>query len=192
MTVETLYFRSDTHTVNGLTARKLGTTQSSSYISEIISSYEGNVQATQFLGMRVWRRDVDGGETELTGGSVEAVASGNTSGLKSGTRSQAFISLVETDSIVIRVYGDDFSSPLTLRDIFTTEQLGAQRLDAATWTVYYSLFRLYAGGMTTYSFRFGTTTYNSRVDNFAWSSGGLPAPTSQPFGDGLSWVQRDS
>ncbi len=192
MTVETRYFRSDSHTVNGLTARKLGTTQSSNYTSEIISSYEGNVQVAQYLGMRVWRRDVNGSETELTGGSVEAVASGSTSGLKSGTRSQVSVSMVETDSIVIRVYADDFSPPSTLRDTFTTEQLGAKRLDAATWTVCYYLFRLYAGGMTTYSFRFGTATYNSRVDNFAWSSGGLPASTSQPFGDGLSWIQRDS
>ncbi len=192
MTVETRYFRSDSHTVNGLTARKLGTTQSSNYVSEIISSYEGNVQVTQYLGMRAWRRDVNGSETELTQGSVEAVASGSTSGSKSGTRSQVSVSMVETDSVVIRVYADDFSPPSTLRDTFSTEQLGAKRLDAATWTVCYYLFRLYAGGMTTYSFRFGTTAYNSRVDNFARSSGGAPLAAPQPFGDGLSWVQRDS
>jgi hypothetical protein len=192
LTVETRFFRSDTHTVNGLTARKLGTAQSSNHISVIISSYEGNVQVTQFLGMRAWKRDVNGSETELTGGSAEAVASGSTSGLKSGVRSQVSVSMVETDSIVIRVYADDFSPPSTLKETLTTEQLGAQCLDAATWTVYYSLFRLYAGGMTTYSFRFGTAAYNSRVDDFTWSSGGAPCAVPQPLGDGLCWVQRDT
>jgi len=190
--VETRYFRSDTHTVNNLAARKLGTAQSSSYVSETISSYEGNVQVTQYLGIKVWKRDAGGNETDLTGGSVGAIASGSTSGLKSGTRSQASEDLVETDCIVIRVYADDFSPPSTLKDSFVTEQLGAQSLDAASWTAYYSLFRVYAGGMTTYSLRFGTVTYNSRIDSFAWSSGGPPPAAPRSIGDGLSWVQRDA
>jgi len=186
---ETRYFRSDTHIVNNLAARKLGTAQSSSYVSEIINSYDGNVQVTQYLGIKVWKRDVNGGETELTAG-LEAIASGDTSGLKLSTRSQASVSLAETDCIVIRIFADDFSPPATLKDTFATEQLGAQILEAAAWTVYYFLFRMYAGGMTTYSFRFGTSTYNSRVDDFAWSSGGPPPAVPQSFGDGLNWIQR--
>ncbi len=189
MTSETRYMRSDTHTINGLTAKKLDTMQSSSYVSELISSYDGNVQVTQYLGIRVWKRDINGSETEITLGTVEAIGSGSTSGLKSGTRSQPPLGLTKTDSIVLRVYADDFSPPITLKDTFTTEQLGAQSLDAAIWTVYYSLFRLYAGGMTTYSFRFGTSTYNSRIENFTWSTGGEPPPIApEARGDGLSWL----
>src|SRR5512136_811926 len=102
MPVETRYFRSDTHVVNGLTARKLGTAQSASYVSEMINIYDGNVQVTQYLGMEVWKRDVNGSEMKLTAG-LEAIASGSTSGLKVSTRSQAYVSLAETDCIVIRV-----------------------------------------------------------------------------------------
>ncbi len=103
------------------------------------------------------------------------------------TRSSLLIGLVETDSIVTRVYADDFSPPTTLKYTFTTEQLGAQSSDAATWTVHYNLWRLYAGGMTTYSLRFGRTTYNSRIENFTRSSSGLISPV-EAQGDGLTWV----
>lgn len=171
MPVETRYLRSDQQTVNGLTAYILGVTQSNLSAYKSISAYSGDVYVTQYLGIRVWRRASDGTETEITYGTPVAIASGSDSGLIWATWFCPATPLAPTDAIVIRVYGGDSSPPTNLLATYISEQLGANRLDSATWTVYYYLLRTYNAryDITTYSFYFGTTTYNSRIEGFSWS-----------------------
>jgi len=174
--VETRYLRSDQQTVNGLTAYKLSTTQSSSLSSVTINTYIGlsEVYVTQYLGIRVWKRDSNQVETEITSGTAVAIASSDVNGLINAIWACIQTVLTSSDSIVVRVYADDFSPPTTLRRTFTTEQLGASQLDSVTWTVYYYLGRTSSYNSktglwrVTYTFRHGSTTYNSRIENFQW------------------------
>ncbi|MEM3579222.1 MAG: hypothetical protein QXL54_03240 [Candidatus Bathyarchaeia archaeon] len=137
------------------------------------------------LGVRVWKRDSVGVETEITSGSPVAVVTfedGDFHLELSATWNCPQTTLNPTDSIVVRVYAriPSGSGAWTLLGsgtaIFITEQLGAQSLDASTWTVYYV-------GSFTYDItknRAGIEFHvdgndNSRIANFKWSS----APTRE-------------
>jgi len=72
MPVETRYFRSDTQTVNGLTAYILGTAESSS-----LKELEIQSDKTVYIGIRVWKRNSAGSETEITSGSAGCKATRN-------------------------------------------------------------------------------------------------------------------
>jgi hypothetical protein len=166
---ETRYFRSDTATVNGLLAYKLLTAQSSSHT---------NIYATDesYWGIRVYKRTSNGTETEVTSG-VSAVVHYSTpgDGYYSATVAIPETALASTDSIVVKLYSGLTSAPANLRRTFSTEQLGAGKLDAATWTVYYYLICTLTDVdwvVTTYYFYHGSNTRNSRITNFTWSSGG--------------------
>lgn len=172
--IEIRYMRSDQHTVNGLTAYILGLTQSNIAKFYQLSDYG---RLAVYTGIRVWKRNVDGNETEITGGSPVAVAyrSASGSGLVSATWICPLTSLELTDAVVVRVYMRlGVSGVWSLASEFITEQLGATQLDNVTWTVYYWLELSIIkdpelGYISSGIFRWGTSTYNSRIENFAWS-----------------------
>jgi hypothetical protein len=170
-TTETRYMRSDTETVNGLTAYILNATQSSTYATRLIGDFLPSTTQC-YVGIRVWYRNSDSTEHEITSGSAVAVTYSTTSQLKSATWSCPETALVSTDSIVVRVYGEpDNSAPTALVETFSTEQLGASWLNASTWTVYYYIYRVaQGGGNYAYSYRFGSSTYNSRIENIVWTA----------------------
>jgi len=185
--VETRYFRSDTQTVNGLTASKLGTTQSASSLSATIG--RGRTALSAYAGIRAWRRLSDGTEIEITSGTPVAVVSTSSTGIVSATWSCPQTSLTTTDAVVVRVYGKWGSSGTwNLLAVFITEQLGAGQLDAATWTVYYYIsYTRYVDpdtGIVTYTaaWGFGTSTFNSRIENFQWTP-----PVTKTWHDIASW-----
>jgi hypothetical protein len=161
------YMRSDTHTINGLQAYKLDSSQSASYLQASVTETESN---TVYWGIRVWKRSSAGSETEITSGAPVAQVSRSLSGygIQSATWNCPNTTLTPTDSIVVRVYcmnGGDW----TLQATFTTTQLNAQTADPTTWTVYYWTKRNYIpGGLgrTIGYFRWGTATHNSRIENF--------------------------
>jgi hypothetical protein len=194
MPSETRYFRSDTQTVNGLTAYKLGTEQSATAESKGIGS--GYPAQGAYVGIRVWKRSNAGVETEITAGTPVAVASKGslTTAIVSATWDCPQTSLDTTDAIVVRVYGRWGTGAWNLLAEFITEQLGATILNAVTWTVYYSIsYRRYVDpdtGEITYTagWNFGTTTYNSRIENFTWTSAAPPAVAKKTMGDGLTWI----
>ncbi len=78
--------------------------------------------------------------------------------------------MAATDSLVLRVYDQIGTGAVTQRAEFTSVQLGASKLAASTWTIYYYTVRTTGGaGANSYTgstFYWGTTTYNSRVENF--------------------------
>jgi hypothetical protein len=179
---ETRYFRSDTQTVNGLTAYKLLPTNTTLYTEKSVA------RIYTYVGIRVWKRSAAGVETEITAGkAVARVTYGTTYGVYSATWSCPSTPLDPTDAIVVRVY--DCASDGTIGALiaeFITEQLGAKSLDASTWTVYYWLRYVTVEYVEYVQFRFGDSTYNSRIENFTWT----PAPVGVPryIGDGLSGV----
>ena len=164
ITTETRYMRSDQWAD---AYYKLNTTRTTTSKNMLI-----NVETTvtrQYLGIRVWAKHADNSETELTSGTAIIIASGSTAGLKSASGTSPSGNLVSSDSIVVRVYADDFTPPTDIIATFETEQLGASNLDGATWTVYYYLLRTKIGTLYYYYFYWGTSTYDSNIANFQWS-----------------------
>jgi len=189
MPVETRYFDSVTQTVNGLTAYKLdlaiaGTAKS------FASAY---TSTTVYGGIRVWNRSAGGVETEITAGSPVAVASltrtTGGSAVVSATWSCPQTALQPTDSVVVRLYIRAGTNPWELCGTFTTEQLGAGQLDAATWTVYYYLAIIYDPTIKTVTeddIIIANTTYPTRIEGFSWS---VPVPVAKRvMGDGFVWI----
>jgi hypothetical protein len=176
MTTETRYMRSD-DIITGYF--NLGTSQSS-----VAKGYEAYYPGsrTVYWGIRVWKRDSSGTETEITAGTpvAQVSRSANGEGLQSATWACPQTPLDPTDRIVVRVYQKIGAGAWVSVTAFTgnsgwaTEQLGAIQLDSATWTVYYFTLRDYDGVDTYGDFYWGTSTYNSRIENFSWSSGPPP------------------
>lgn len=178
---ETRYMRSDTQTINSLSAYQLGTTQTSSSLSTTVSSPTGNGQQDQtvYWGIRVWQRNSAGTETELTSGTPVAQVSRTSGvGIQSATWTAPSTTLATTDSIVVRVYiqvgTGGWQQGGTIAD-FTSEQLGSTRLDNQTWTIYYyteyytfsstPASRRYTSG----TFHWGASSTDSRITNFTHS-----------------------
>jgi len=176
MTVQTRYFRVDTATVNLLLARKLLTTLTDAGGSEAHSKAGNVVAAGATIGIRVWKRTSAGAETEITD-AVRATYTQNTSTF--GVMVNANwdcppTALASTDSIVVKVYGKFGADAYTQFGTYawSTEQLGASGLDAATWTVYYYIDLWYdsASGKTYHDFYFDSLPFNnSRITNFTWT-----------------------
>jgi len=191
MPIETRYFVNRTVTVNGLTAWDLGLYLAGAYNVRGILA-RGSAATTGSIGIRVWKRTVGGVETEITAGAPVAVATRTGNGgpepAISGTWPCPATPLVSTDSVVVRVYGryDADAWVLFTEGTFTTEQLGAQSLDAATWTVYYHLLTFDFGFNAAMSFYwdgdFETLYfYPSSIGNFTYTLYVPPVVGAPPF-----------
>lgn len=168
------YMRTDTHTVNGLTAYKLGVTRSA---SSLFYTKTADGSLTVYWGVRAWVRHSNGVEQEISldgqTGTPKAVVSRSTTGggMQSNTVNVAQTTLQSTDSLVVRVYMKLGSGSWNLCATFTTEQLQATKINSATWTVYYHTDRFWSSSTnrTTGKFYWGTATYNSRIQNLRYS-----------------------
>jgi len=168
--VETRYMRGDQHNINGLTAYILGDTQSatSQYHRRVISS---GFSALASWGIRVWKRSSGGVETEITSGTPVAAVyrMEDGSGIQSNTWACPGADLSSDDAIVVRVYLTCRGNTYLCAE-FITEQLDAETLEAATWTVYYHTAYSFYSSRITATFRWGTVTYNSRIEGFSYTS----------------------
>jgi len=155
--IDYLHFRS--------VAFQLGTTQTTT-----AAGNDSDVSGLT-VGIRVWRVNADESETEITAGSPVATVTG----ADTTTTLSATWACPETPNVVaviIIVYrgtyymqtADPAAGGLPL--VFITEDLNAT-LQASTWTVYYAFW--YSAITDETYFRFGTTTYNSRIENFTWT-----------------------
>lgn len=171
--VDFRHMRGDTQSVNGLTAYKLGANQSDTARVAALTVYENSVV---YWGIRVWKRSLVGVETEITFGTPVAQVSRslNGQGLQNATWNCPNIALNVTDSIVIRTYCKA-SGSWVLQTTFTTAQLNAQSLNEAVWTVFYWTKRqldwIGSGYRTIGYFRWGTSTYDSRIQDFTVTRG---------------------
>lgn len=186
MPIQTRYFRGDQHTVNGLTAYILGTSQSATAQSYTIFNQP---VAGFYYGIRVWKRASDGTETEITSGTpvAQVFRSINGSGLQSATWDCPETSLTATDAILVRLYIKGVTTGWYLAGEFITEQLGAQTLDAATWTVYYYTSQVYNPRLNSYngSVYWGTSEYNTHIEGFSYT---VAVAVAYPVGDGLTFA----
>jgi hypothetical protein len=136
----------------------------------------GSGDVVVYWGHRVWKRSSAGVETEITSGTPVAQVQKNVGAPisideLSATWACPLTSLASTDAIVDRIYIKFGTGAWNLLMESITEQLGAQSLDAATWTFYVWVQRQYisAAGVTRGTFYFGSNTYNSRITNFTWT-----------------------
>ena len=183
MPVETRYFRSDTHRVNGLTAFRLGASNTTTCITTLWGLYDGG-----YAGIRVFKRDASGNEVEITSGKCVAVVGPipyNVVFYSSAQWSCPEVSLAPSDAIVVRVYSCTSDGTVGYNiTYFITEQLGAYRLNASTWTVFY-WFYISSGSSALY-FYFGCSTYPSRIEGFSYEL--APLMVLRLVGDGLALV----
>ena len=136
----------------------------------------------QLIGIRVWKRDQNGTETEITDGTPVAVADISNSNLQdnqyndvTATWNCPQTTLDSTDEIVVRVYiktGDGDWTQLTYQGVaevplaWRTVGLNATSLDSATWTVHYIILLNISDDIK--HFQFGGTP-SSRIENFTYT-----------------------
>jgi hypothetical protein len=161
---------------------QLGTTQTTSYRQNDLDLAGSNV------GIRVWGIKSDETEVEISSGNVAVVSVpyGQTVTLSaswncpSTQQYVAYFIIVYSGASYLRT-ADPATGGLCL--VFMTEDLNAQ-LQAATWTVYYAFY--YDATLDQTFFRFGTTTYNSRIANFTY---GVVVVAKKPIMNGLVYVE---
>lgn len=193
MPVEIRYFRSDSHTINGLTARILGLSLSGAgdYITQ--RSQALFLPDSCSCGVRVYVRHADGSRDELTTDISAIVSLGypTSKSLHSATWDCPLTSLSPTDAIEVEIWMSDGYSGWVLQDTWITEQLNATQLDASTWTFYYWLEASYSYNPVIGYYIFGITFYfdgsdDSRIENFSYS---VAVVVKKQFGDGLTFVE---
>jgi hypothetical protein len=163
--VETRYMTSNLVNVNGLAANYLSPfSQSSSP-----ASCEVTASKNATWGIMVWVRNSSGYETKIT---LEPVAIVSRTSSGSGYQNNASwsppnIQLSVNDSIVVRVYVSADGGPWQSCANFTTERLGAENLINSSWNVYY--YTNFSKTINRSTFRYGSPSYNSRIENFSYS-----------------------
>jgi hypothetical protein len=128
---------------------------------------------TVYFQFRVFKRDASGVETAITDyitfySALISVFKDDAGTLRSTTTNIPQTALASTDSIVVRVYTKIGTGSPIMRNLYTTEQLGAQSLDASTWTFYFYL-KGYNASLTIYDYWYWDSTYPSRIENFKWT-----------------------
>lgn len=194
MTAQTRYCTSFTWTVNTKTGRRLNISESTSFEYTILKKYGGDFVADGMtLGIRVWKVDIAGTETEITSGTPVAQYTRNTETFGAngtGTWACPLTNLASTDAILIRIYGrfsTDVWQQIGLTFFWITEQLSAQSLDAVTWTVTYHHAFFYDDPISTnIELHWGVSTNETKIANFTFT----PAPSAGAVlaSDSLIWV----
>ncbi len=183
--------REKQHENNDLPAFKL--TNPTSYEPNLQSSsidYTDDTAYTVNWGLRVFIRDVNGDETELTnGGLPHAVVSRSSSGsgYQSAVWNQPWIDHIyveDNDALVVRVYAEvEGKVPWTEQATFISYDLvehleGETCIRKPSWTVYY--YTKYATGLslppgstTTFGYLYwGTLERNSRIEDILFGEPG--------------------
>jgi len=143
--VKKWYGRSDTHAQNGLTAYKLSPANSSALLLDELGS-NASLPVTACVGVKLFRRQPSGAETELTGG-VSGLASHVFSATGTVTKAGATVSVTHPkinsdDVLVVRVYADlGTNPPTTFRRAFCCAAADAEKNISfkGDWTFSYRL-----------------------------------------------------
>lgn len=167
------YMTSNICTVNGVTGYNLNATQTSSPI--LVNASAGPGSVTVQWGVRVWHVDSINATTELTSATQAAIVSRtpgvNGSGIQSATWTPATTPLtVGFDSLKVIVYYRFVAAAWVAAATFTTDRLHEASLLNETITFYYWTNRTETPTPTTYmEFRFGSSTYNSRIEDVGYA-----------------------
>jgi hypothetical protein len=175
--------RSDQHTVNDLTAYKLGLTQTASVLF-ISIDYEGG--ATAYFDIQIAVRHANGTEDILLNwyNFANRVSSG--SGYQTFSFNCPQKDLTPTDAIVVRLRAR-MAGATSIAE-FVTEQLGGVQLPGSTWTFYVYTYAIISRYYSVGAIYWGDANHNTRVENFTWTSPAVPPPAGVPrfIGDGLA------
>jgi hypothetical protein len=182
---DTLYFRSDGHTVNELDAGRLENTQSGvwGYLGYEYGQDEW-IQAR--WGIRVWRRTPAGVETEITPGTPVAIVERLEPGddYQEATWTFPGENFSENDSLVVRIYfqkrpygGESWENWQEIAT-YSTPRLILTTLRASTWRVIYYTFLRNGedqGGDLYYTvcLYIGVIYHNTRIENISFSTSSL-------------------
>lgn len=164
--------------VNGasLQIKQYGTNGQVANVSQLYARVIYYTDATAYWGFTVSKRDSGGTETNVTNGvqtfltstiSAFLLTSGQ---LYSTTWACPQTVLASTDSVVVGVFYKVSSWLIHTTYNFSTEQLGAASLDSSTWTLYFYLSPYVTVSVVSSVFRWGSSTYNSCVENFVWTA----------------------
>jgi len=169
-----LYMNKDTHTVNGVLAYVLNTTQEQSSQTVQLDKISKSVQ-TCYWAWRIYITDASNGSVELTSGTPTASVNRGTNsfGVQSATWQPTSTLMnsgkIGNTAIKMELYMRYGSDAWTKKATFSTVQFDMAKITNATWTIYsYTQYtRTFNGTHYTHAcnYYFGTTTYNSRVSN---------------------------
>lgn len=164
--IETRYYRADEHTVNGLQTHNLGTTQTST--PSMLYSLTNYYETDGVYSSDVKIRHNDETETLIASAVAETTRTTDGEGYQSATWSCPETSLSPDDAILI---GENWNATDYGAEIIT-EQLGASKLTANSWTFTRYTFRNYDSGndRTTTRVYHGDSTYNTRIEDFAYET----------------------
>jgi hypothetical protein len=168
------YMRDDMQTINNLSAYLLNATETSALQAEYEQTSGGY---HSYWGIRAWMRCPNGTEVEIQlsnqTGTPKAVIDdyySTTTELSAATvvTSKTWVA---NASLVVRVYFSWDNSTWKNIVTFTTEKLAVTLLKSATWTVYYDVYHYYNFRVDKSFgyFYWGTTTYNSRIQNLQFN-----------------------
>jgi hypothetical protein len=173
------YMRNDQWTVNGYTKYGLNGTQTSSVIT--IALALGEESETWYLGFRLWVVHSDHSQVEVTSGTAVSIASGSTGGLKTGVVYHCPDTDMEpTDALLLTVYAKPSSPPNVIIATFITKQLSFDSLDACDLYGFYYLYRNGSIHNYNYYFKFGISTYDSKVAGWLYTPY-VPSGTTENF-----------
>jgi hypothetical protein len=168
---ETRHMREDSISLFGQIYNLWGTSQSSNSQTPQENHGFSIFPPTITWGIRVYILDSSGGTNELTSGMVATVERSSTGGMAEQQNTwncPGDDALSATDRIYIEVFvQEDSGTPVSIAK-FITEELGATKLLASQWTVYYYTRLYWQGNQYRSQFGFGDSTYNSRVTNFQY------------------------
>lgn len=163
-TTVTWYYRSDTHTVNGVTGYIINQTLSAT-TKNVSLSLAGN--STVYWGWRVWQVKSDGSKVELSSGSPIATVNRavDGEGFQTSTWTAPARALqIGFDALEIVLYMKVGAGSWQSRAIFVSSTLVEKSVSSVTWTFKAYTKRSYSGGTTTGYFIFGSSTRNSRIE----------------------------
>jgi len=163
--VETRYFRSDQHTINGLTAYKFLTSKSGTQGSLDSGMYEVRMAVDFYY--RIIKRSSGGSETVLLDWTLHHTRTTTGSGevLKIQSISEVALDAGDAIRVDIRVVKNS-----TQERSWITDVLGATGLFACSWYIYLYTYNTQTSESPPYyqgGFRYDGT-YNSRVECFAY------------------------
>ena len=146
---------------------ELSTSQSSS--SDYIRKTYAGTDDMVFWAIRVYRWD-GSTETEITSTERAIVSrSVDGSGIQSATWSMSDFGMTSpTDSVRVKLRVTKGAGSYETVATWDSGALGASKLCANTWTVYYWTQRTYSAPDTIGDFWYGSASYNSRIEGFKW------------------------
>jgi hypothetical protein len=192
----TLYCRSDTHTINGLTANILAITNSSAsgYFEKTITANfpaPGTTCHGDYQALSIAILHADGSETSLgtviantsqVAVATEEYRTATVQGVQSATFVCPSTTLMPTDALKIIWYEVINTTPANSNQAtWVSAQLGWARLNSATWTLYrysYASATLYGSGYPYYGHAatvrlyYGDSTHATYIDGIDYQLSG--------------------